>query len=52
MTERSVTHSTSVIERVYDAPQSRVFDALSDPALTRQLTLPGLAAATDGRSTS
>lgn len=31
MTERSVTHGTFTIERVYNAPQARVFAALSDP---------------------
>jgi uncharacterized protein YndB with AHSA1/START domain len=32
MTKRSVTHGTFVIERVYGAPPTRVFAALSDPA--------------------
>lgn len=31
MTERSVTHATFVIERVYDAAPARVFKAWSDP---------------------
>lgn len=31
MTDRSVTHATFTIERVYNAPQARVFAALSDP---------------------
>ena len=31
MTERSVTHATFVIERVYDATPARVFKAWSDP---------------------
>jgi uncharacterized protein YndB with AHSA1/START domain len=31
VTERSVTHATFTIERVYNAPQARVFAALSDP---------------------
>ena len=30
--ERSTTHSTFVIERTYDAPPERVFEAWSDPA--------------------
>jgi uncharacterized protein YndB with AHSA1/START domain len=30
--ERSTTHSTFVIERTYDAPPQRVFDAWADPA--------------------
>jgi len=32
MTERSVTHATFIIERVYDAAPARVFQAFSDPA--------------------
>ncbi len=32
MTARSVTHVTFVIERVYDAPPARVFNAWADPA--------------------
>jgi len=32
MTERSVTHATFIIERVYDAAPARVFKAFSDPA--------------------
>jgi uncharacterized protein YndB with AHSA1/START domain len=31
MTDRSVTHSTFVVERDYDASPSRVFEAWSDP---------------------
>jgi uncharacterized protein YndB with AHSA1/START domain len=31
MTERSVTHATFVIERLYDASPSRVFAAFADP---------------------
>ncbi|MBR7836278.1 SRPBCC family protein [Actinospica durhamensis] len=31
MTERSVTHSTFTLERVYDAPVERVFAAWGDP---------------------
>jgi uncharacterized protein YndB with AHSA1/START domain len=30
--ERSTTHSTFVIERTYDTPPQRVFDAWADPA--------------------
>lgn len=33
MTERSVTHATFVIERHYDAPPARVFNAWADPAI-------------------
>jgi uncharacterized protein YndB with AHSA1/START domain len=32
MTERSVTHATFVIERVYSAPPARVFKAWADPS--------------------
>src|SRR5690554_6471563 len=33
MTERSVTHSTFVIERQYDASPARVFNAFADPEI-------------------
>jgi uncharacterized protein YndB with AHSA1/START domain len=33
MTERSVTHSTFVVERTYDAAPARVFAAWADPAI-------------------
>jgi uncharacterized protein YndB with AHSA1/START domain len=36
MTERSVTHSTFVIERVYPVSPARVFYALSDPAAKKR----------------
>lgn len=36
MTNRSVTHATFTIERVYDAPPARVFRALSDPVAKRR----------------
>lgn len=36
MTERSVTHATFTIERVYDATPARVFRAFSDPAAKRR----------------
>ena len=32
MTERSVTHATIVVERIYDAAPARVFTAFADPA--------------------
>ena len=32
MTDRSVTHSTFVVERTYAAPPARVFAAFADPA--------------------
>ncbi|HEY2549938.1 MAG TPA: SRPBCC domain-containing protein [Streptosporangiaceae bacterium] len=39
MKERSVTHATVVLERVYDAPPARVFAAWADPAIkTRWFT--------------
>ncbi len=31
MTERSVTHATFVVERIYDASPARVFAAWADP---------------------
>jgi uncharacterized protein YndB with AHSA1/START domain len=34
--ERSTTHSTFVIERIYDASPQRVFDAWADPAAKAQ----------------
>ncbi len=36
MTERSVTHSTFVIERVYPVPPAKVFHALSDPTARKR----------------
>lgn len=36
MTERSVNHSTFVIERSYDATPERVFKAFTDPAIKRR----------------
>lgn len=36
MTERSVTHATFTIERTYDAPPARVFNAFADPAAKRR----------------
>ena len=36
MTERSVTHATFTLERSYDAPPSKVFKAIADPALKRR----------------
>jgi uncharacterized protein YndB with AHSA1/START domain len=39
MTDRSVTHATFVLERVYPGPPPRVFDAWADPAVkTRWFT--------------
>jgi uncharacterized protein YndB with AHSA1/START domain len=39
MTDQSVTHATTVIERVYTTPPARVFDAWADPAVkTRWFT--------------
>ena len=36
MTERSVTHASVVIERVYSASPKRVYFALSDPVAKRR----------------
>lgn len=36
MTERSVTHASFTIERVYDASPARVFKAFADPAAKRR----------------
>lgn len=33
MTQRSVTHATFTLERTYDAPPKRVFNAFADPAV-------------------
>jgi uncharacterized protein YndB with AHSA1/START domain len=33
MPERTVTHSTFVVERTYDVPPARVFNAFSDPVI-------------------
>jgi uncharacterized protein YndB with AHSA1/START domain len=39
--ERAAIHGTFVIERTYDAPPQRVFDAWSDPAAKTQWFGPG-----------
>jgi uncharacterized protein YndB with AHSA1/START domain len=36
MPERSVTHTTFVIERTYDVPASRVFAAFADPTIKQR----------------
>ena len=41
MTERSVTHSTFRIERVYDASPEQVFAAYADPAARRRWFVEG-----------
>ena len=41
MTERSVNHSTIVIERIYDASPARVFAAWSDPDALLRWGSPG-----------
>ena len=41
MTERSVTHSTFTLERTYDAPPARVFNAFADPAIKRRWFVDG-----------
>jgi uncharacterized protein YndB with AHSA1/START domain len=47
MTERSVTHATFVIERVYDATPRRVFAAWSDPKAKRRWYVDGEGFLTD-----
>ena len=46
MTDRSVNHSTIVIERTYDAPPARVFAAWSDPSVLLRWASPGESSAT------
>jgi uncharacterized protein YndB with AHSA1/START domain len=41
MTERSVTHATFSIERTYDAPPAKVFNAFADPAIKRRWFVEG-----------
>lgn len=36
MTERSVTHASFTLERSYDAPPAKVFNAFADPAIKRR----------------
>ena len=36
MSERSVTHTTFVVERTYDAPTARVFAAFADPKIKQR----------------
>lgn len=36
MAERSVTHATFALERTYDAPPAKVFQAFADPAIKRR----------------
>jgi uncharacterized protein YndB with AHSA1/START domain len=36
MTERSVTHATFTLQRIYDAPLAKVFKAFADPAIKRR----------------
>jgi len=36
MTERSVTHATFTLERSYDAPPAKVFNAFADPEIKRR----------------
>jgi uncharacterized protein YndB with AHSA1/START domain len=47
MKERSVTHSTFVIERSYPVPPDRVFAAFSDPAQKRRWFAEGTESETD-----
>jgi uncharacterized protein YndB with AHSA1/START domain len=41
MTERSVTHATFTLERIYDAPPAKVFKAFADPAVKRRWFVEG-----------
>ena len=41
MSERSVTHATFTLERTYDAPPSKVFNAFADPAIKRRWFVEG-----------
>lgn len=41
MTERTVQHSTTVVERTYNVPPARVFAAWSNPAERAQWDVPG-----------
>ena len=41
MTERSVTHATFTLERTYDAPPAKVFNAFADPAIKRRWFVEG-----------
>jgi len=41
MSERSVTHATFTLERTYDAPSSKVFNAFADPAIKRRWFVEG-----------
>jgi uncharacterized protein YndB with AHSA1/START domain len=41
MAERSVTHATFSIERAYDSPPAKVFNAFADPAIKRRWFVEG-----------
>ena len=41
MTERSVTHATFTLERTYDAPPAKVFNAFADPVIKRRWFVEG-----------
>ena len=41
MAERSVTHATFSIERTYDSPLAKVFNAFADPAIKRAWLVEG-----------
>jgi uncharacterized protein YndB with AHSA1/START domain len=41
MTERSVSHATFTLERTYDAPPAKVFNAFADPAIKRRWFVEG-----------
>ena len=41
MTERSVSHATFTLERTYDSPPAKVFNAFADPAIKRRWFVEG-----------
>jgi uncharacterized protein YndB with AHSA1/START domain len=41
MADRSVTHATFTLERTYDAPPAKVFQAFADPAIKRRWFVEG-----------
>lgn len=51
MTKRTVERGTFTIERVYDAPPARVFEAFADPAVKRRWFIDGEGWHTDSYET-
>ena len=41
MTKRSATHATFTLERTYDSPPAKVFNAFADPAIKRRWFVEG-----------